>query len=211
MKPAAFLREHARPVGSFLQLSEETLEEVARQKLPFTSRNYYAFCDKYLDEDANEALFLDEDEKIFREIATDYDIFRYFSFLRRFFKTAPVFCDLGCGIGNVLHYTRKLGYSSYGYEINGALRTVHARHKMQVLYEDVLKADLGRFGETDVLYLYRPINDTRLMNKLLALIHRHTAEDVIICYNYPHSRTIKGYTTLALGPYEDMIILLKNR
>jgi hypothetical protein len=211
MKAASFLKKNAKKEAKYLQLNAGILHSINSLKLPFTSKNYYAFCDKYLDDDANEALFLDGGEKYFREIATEYDTFRYFHFLGGLYSSKPVFCDIGCGIGNTLHYASKLGFETFGYEINKFLAPIHKKLKADVTYEDILKADLARLATVDLLYLYRPINDSRLMNRLFSLIHKHTGNDLVICYNYPHAKTLKGFDTIGLGPFEDMIILLKHK
>ena len=210
MTAASFLKKHSRKEAKYLQLNAGILHDINTLKLPFSSKNYYAFCDKHLDDDANEALFLDGDEKYFREIATDYETFRYFAWLRNLHGQEAVFCDIGCGIGNTLHYTSKMGYRSFGYEINKFLQPVHKKIKAEVEYENILEADLARLRTVDVLYLYRPINDTRLMNRLFRLIHQNTRKDVVILYNYPHTCALKGYQAILLGPYEDMVVLVKG-
>lgn len=210
MKPFAFFKKHSKAAGKHWQLSDTLLNEIAGTRLPFTSRNYYSFCDKYLDEDAHEALFLDGEEKYFREIAADYDILKYLYYLRAQYRETPVFCDIGCGIGNMVLYSGKMLFRSFGYEINTKLKPVHQKAKVEVLYGDILETDLSRLKDVDVIYLYRPINDAALMNRLLGLLHRHSKPDVTVLYNYPHTRAIKGYQTVLLGRHDDMIALVKQ-
>jgi hypothetical protein len=209
MRPVTFLKKQARQNGKTLQLDPQVLDRIAGLKLPFTSKNYYAFCDKYLDEDANEALFLDGDDTYFREIATDYDSFKYLQFLRQLYDKEPVLADIGCGIGNVVHYAGKLGFKSLGYELNPLLAPIHKKIGAEIVYGDILKTDLTGLKVADVVYLYRPMNDTHLMNKLFARIYEYTGKDVVILYNYPHSKNIKNYTTIYLANYDDLVLLVK--
>ena len=209
MKPAVFYKKHATIKGKDWQLNEMLLETIANVKLPFTSKNYYAFCDKYLEEDVNEALFIDEDEKYFREIATEYDTLKYLYHFHTIFPERANFCDIGCGIGNVVLYAGKMGYDSFGYEINTLLKPLHKKLKLDIEYADILQSDISRLSSADVIYLYRPINDERLMNKVFSLIHQHSKRDVVIFYNYPHARTFSGFQTILLGEYDDIIALVK--
>lgn len=210
MKVVSYLKKHSRKSGKHWQLNEQLLDEIAGIKLPFTSKNYYAFCDRYLEEDAHEALFLDDEDKYFREIATDYDTLKYLYHFRQLVENDPVFCDIGCGIGNVVLFTGKMGCRSYGYEINKGLQPLHRKLKLDVEYANILHSDLSRLKTVDLIYLYRPINDTKLMNKLFSLIHVHTKKDVLLLYNYPHTRSIKGFQTILLGEYDDIIALVKD-
>jgi hypothetical protein len=210
MKLVSYLKKHSRQSGKHWQLNEQLLEKIAGIKLPFTSKNYYTFCDKYLKEDVHDALFLDGDEKYFREVATDYDNLKYLYFFRQLWEREPVLCDIGCGVGNVVLYTGKMGFKSYGYEVNAKLKPLHKKLKLDIDHSDILKSDISRLKTADMVYLYRPINDTKLMNKLFALVHAHTKNDVVILYNYPHSRSIKGFKTILLGEYDDMIALVKE-
>lgn len=209
MDPVSTLIKHSERPGTFLRLNASLLETIRKLRLPFTSKNYYAFCDKYLSDEVHEALFVDGEEKYFREIAADYDTLKYISYLRGLFKKDAVFCDIGCGIGNIVLYAGKLGFNSFGYEINMGLKPIHEKVKVSVEYGDILKMDLTRLSEAHVIYLYRPINDTRLMNKLFALVHRHSRDGVIIFYNYPHARSVKNYRSIFLGEYDDMMLLVK--
>lgn len=209
MKPTSFFKKHSTSKGKDWQLNEALLETITHVKLPFTSKNYYAFCDKYLEEDAHEALFVDEEEKYFREIATEYDTLRYLYYFQMQFPDSTTFCDIGCGIGNVVLYAGKMGFDAFGYEINTLLKLLHKKLKLDIEYADILKSDISRLKETDVIYIYRPINDPRLMNKLFSLVHKHSKKDVTIFYNYPHSRSVRGFQTILLGPYDDIIALVK--
>ena len=210
MDPISILKKHSEHAGAHLRLNASLLEEISKIKLPFTSKNYYAFCDKYITDEAHEYLFIDGEEKYFREIATDYETLKYISYLRGLYKKNAVFCDIGCGIGNIVLYAGKSGFDSFGYEINTGLKPIHKKAKIAVEYGDILKMDLSRLNEADVIYLYRPINDDRLMNKLFGLIYKHSRDGAIILYNYPHARSLKNYRSILLGEYEDMVILVKT-
>jgi 2-polyprenyl-3-methyl-5-hydroxy-6-metoxy-1,4-benzoquinol methylase len=210
MNPVDYLKKHSQESGKYRQLNERLLNEIAAIKLPFSSKSYYAFCDKYLEDDAHEALFLDEHEKYFREIATDYDTFKYLYHLGQLYKNAAVLCDIGCGIGNVVLYAAKMGFLSYGYEINRELQPIHEKLNLDIQYDNILQSDLKRLKTVDIIYIYRPINDTKLMNKLFSSIHVQAKKDVLILYNYPHVKSIKGFQTILLGEYDDIIALVKE-
>ncbi len=210
MKPDSYFKKNSTAKGKDRQLSEALLETITHVKLPFTSKNYYAFCDKHIEEDVHDALFVDEDEKYFREIATEYDTLRYLYHFHLQFPDRNKFCDIGCGIGNVVLYAGKMGYDAFGYEINKLLQPLHKKLKLDIEYSDILKSDISLLEEADVIYLYRPIHDARLMVRLLSLVHAHTKKDVVIFYNYPHSRSIRGFQTILLGEYDDIIALVKQ-
>ena len=125
------------------------------------------------------------------------------------FPDSATFCDIGCGIGNVVLYAGKMGFDAFGYEINTLLTPLHKKLKLDIEYADILKSDISRLKEADVIYIYRPINDHSLMDKLFSLVHKHTKKDVVILYHYPHSRSIRGFQTILLGEYDDIIALVK--
>lgn len=202
-----FIRQNSSKTSGHLLLHETVANEIMAMKLPFTEKAYYTFCEKYVDDDAEEALYMDEANNYFREITTDYDTLKYFSFLRQFYNS-PAFCDIGCGIGNLLYFAGKIGYQSFGYEINKTLHPIHKKLKLDVVYEDITTSDFTRLQTANIIYLYRPINDDVLMDRLFARIYKETAEDVIVLYNYPHTRQIKGFDTITLNPYDDHVIML---
>jgi SAM-dependent methyltransferase len=193
-----------------VRITPELAEAIARQKLPFTERAYYTFCEKYLPENVEEILYHDEEETYFREIATDYDTLKYISFLRRFYAS-PELCDIGCGIGNVLHFAQKLGYKAFGYELNKGLQPLHKKLQLDVVQGNILETDMTRLATADIVYMYRPVNNDKLMNKLFRKIYDTTKPNIVMLYNYPHSYKIKGFDTIRLGVYDaDMIVLLKK-
>ncbi|MES2703990.1 MAG: hypothetical protein V4649_15220 [Bacteroidota bacterium] len=189
------------------RLNDNTIDEIAAMKLPFSSKQYYAFTEKYLPKSVDEALYIDDDSTYYREIATDYDDLKLLQFVRQYIA-GSFLCDVGCGIGNVLHFAAMLGYTAFGYDINTGLRRIHKRLTVDVLYGDLLSMGLTRMADANVIYLYRPIGDDKLMNRLLARIHRHTGPETMVIYNYPHTTAIRGYETIVLSKYDAHIILL---
>ena len=188
-------------------LSETTIDEIAGTRLPFTSKKYYGFTDKYLPDGVDEELYIDDNTTYYREIITEYDDLKYLSWLSSFF-TEPVLCDIGCGIGNILFFASKFGYSAFGYDINSMLLPVHRKLKADVVYGDLLDMDLSRMMAAEVIYLYRPIEDKKLMDRVFELIFANTKEDVIIVYNYPHSKKVPGFDTVVLSRFDEHLVML---
>ena len=90
-----------------------------------------------------------------------------------YFNVVPTkkFLDIGCGTGLTLHIARALGFDAYGLETDPAtlklLDATHGRTK-NVLVEDVLSFD--KYGDFDVLFMYRPFRDEQAQRELEILV-----------------------------------------
>ena len=102
-------------------------------------------------------------------------------------------CDLGCGLGTVMYFAKKIGYNVIGVEYKKSLKVFHDKLKLDVIYGDFFKIDLSFLKDIDVIYMYRPISDLILAEKLLDLIYTNTKEDVIIVYYDPHILRTKKF------------------
>ena len=160
--------------------------------------------------DADDDLYQAGNNTYYREIITNDDELKCLQFLRQFYKS-PVFCDAGCGIGNMLHFTALMGYKSFGYDINIGLQPIHKKIKADVTYGNLLEMDLTRMKKADIVYMYRPINNRNKMKQMLQLIYNNTREDVIIIYNYPHMKHIEGFETILLSNYDAHILMLVKK
>jgi 2-polyprenyl-3-methyl-5-hydroxy-6-metoxy-1,4-benzoquinol methylase len=189
-----------------LKLNEDIIEKVINTPLPFTSNEYYNFVDKYLPSGADEDLYVDGSDS-FREIATEYDDLKYLNYIKTYI-TNPILCDMGCGIGNILHFCNKMGYKTFGYEFNKSLSKIHKKVGVDVIYGDFFTTDLSKLKTCDVVFLYRPISSGPSMNKLFKLIRSNTKDNVIIVYKYPHQMRIGGFTTISLNEWDDDLIML---
>ena len=210
LDPIAFFRLHSKTRNSVRQLDDATIAMIAATALPFSAADYYAFAELHLQKGVDEELYLDEKSTYYREIITNDDELKCLQFLAGFY-TAPVLCDAGCGIGNMLHFSARMGYRAFGFEVNTALAPIHRSINAAVDYGDLLTMDLERMRTADVVYLYRPINSRKLMQTLLQRIRAHTRQDVVVIYNYPHQLTIEGFTTIILSNYDKhMLMLIKK-
>jgi len=101
----------------------------------------------------------------------------------------PKLCDLGCGYGTVVYFCNKMGYESIGVEKEISLKEYHNKLGISVIYDDLLNMDLSFLKNMDVVYLYRPIKDYNLSEKLMKLVYDNTKDDVIIYYTMSHIGT----------------------
>lgn len=118
-------------------------------------------------------------------------------------------CDIGCGVGNVVYFANKIGYDAVGIEIQENLKSLHEKIGINIIYGDFFEIDLSFLKEMDIIYLYRPIHDYSLNNKLMTLIYENTKEDVIIIYIASHIITDERYLIIPLDKKEDVIYLKK--
>jgi|GEM_PF-2234518 len=205
-----FFKQHSVLKRKLRQLNEDIEGDIAKTKLPFTVKEYYNFAEKHLAKDADDDLYQAGNNTYYREIITNDDELKCLQFLRQFYKS-PVFCDAGCGIGNMLHFTALMGYKSFGYDINIGLQPIHKKIKADVTYGNLLEMDLTRMKKADIVYMYRPINNRNKMKLMLQLIYNNTREDVIIIYNYPHMKHIEGFETILLSNYDAHILMLVKK
>ena len=126
-------------------------------------------------------------DKYYKKIPTTYDCFNVFKHLydiNNDFK----FYDLGCGVGSVLYFLKKIGYKNpTGVEMNLDLKKYH--NDLDVIYGDLLELDLSFLRDANIIYLYRPIKDEILSSKLIDNILLNTKPGTIILYGLPDNKS----------------------
>lgn len=145
-------------------------------------------------------------------------IIEQFTFARDYFKPeyrSKLFLDIGCGQGHILLAARAFGFCPFGIEYN--LKAMpHWAHptpmskikpslfkscnpKENIIHGDAL--NFTHYGKFDILYLYRPIRDSKLMSALLdkvilsakpgAIIIANDVSDCIDSFTRQHKSVIK--------------------
>ena len=92
-------------------------------------------------------------------------------------------CDLGCGLGVVVHFCDRMGLRAMGVEYQRSLKAAHERLGIDVVYGDLFRMDLGFLRDQDVIYLYQPVKTTDSSLALLDLVHGRMREDAVVLYN----------------------------
>lgn len=151
----------------------------------FLHENYPEFYDKYGSLHGCEYYngYLQKNKKYCRNVASSYFNINLLKLIKKYiFKEVPhpKLCDMGCGVGNVMTYTKTFGYDVMGVEMNEELKKYHK--DLNVIYGDFFNINLSFLKNIDVVYLYRPIDDNKLADKLMKLIYDNTKKDVIILF-----------------------------
>jgi hypothetical protein len=92
-------------------------------------------------------------------------------------------CDLGCGLGIVVHFCDRMGLRAMGVEYQRSLKAAHDSLGIKVVYGDLFKMDLGFLRDQDVIYLYQPVKTTDSSLALLELVHGRMRADAVVLYN----------------------------
>lgn len=92
-------------------------------------------------------------------------------------------CDMGCGLGLVVLFSKRMGLDAMGVEWQKRLKPVHDDLGIKVVYGDFFTMNLGFLEKQDIVYLYQPVKTTFNSLKLLDLISNNTKSDVVILYN----------------------------
>lgn len=170
--------------------------DIQKIKLPFSRKEYESFIhnlspDRYdeigyfMDCDYYNGFLYHDDDEYCREVTSDYDYLKLVKYLFDYNNNFK-FYDLGCGIGNVLYFVKLIGYKNpVGVELQSELKEFHEKLNLDVIYGDLLKMDLSFLKDADIIYLYKPIYDDSLANKLINKILRKTKKGVIIIYCDP--------------------------
>lgn len=94
---------------------------------------------------------------------------KYLIAIKKAEKRQLNFLDLGCGIGNMLILANILGYKSIGVEYNEELVKIARRiYSSHIIQYNIL--NIENFLEYDVIYMYRPIDDEKVLKKLMQKI-----------------------------------------
>jgi SAM-dependent methyltransferase len=189
--------------------------------LPF-SENYYTKLfhklapdlfdeDGYFIQSEYEDGFLYKNGKYCREVKSPYECFNILSHIQMIKNKKLKLCDIGCGIGTICYLSEKIGYKSFGIELNKKMKPIHKSLNIDVVYGDCLKIDLSILNDVDVIYLYRPIYDDILASKLIDRIYENTKDDVIIVYTMPDDITYENdkFDRIFIST-SDIVILIKK-
>jgi SAM-dependent methyltransferase len=169
--------------------------DIKNIKLPFSNGEYESFIHNLSPETHDEDGrlidaeyyngFLYNNEKYCREVTSHYDYLKLVKYLFDYNNNLK-FYDLGCGIGSLLYFAKKIGYRDpVGVEYQKDLKEIHEKLNLDVIYGDLLKIDLSFLKDADIVYLYKPIYNDSLANKLIDKILKNTKDGVIIIYCDP--------------------------
>lgn len=169
--------------------------DIKKVNLPFSIEQYESFIHNLSPETHDEDGrlidaeyyngFLYNNEKYCREVTSNYSYLKLVKYLFDFNNNFK-FYDLGCGIGSLLYFAKKIGYRNpVGVEYQKDLKEIHEKLNIDVIYGDLLKIDLSFLKDADIVYLYKPIYNDSLANKLIDIILKNTKDGSIIIYCDP--------------------------
>lgn len=173
-----------------------------KSTLPFSEKEYQSLPNKINPEKFTKDGIFKKAHPVFNnglyfdEVVSDYCDFKLLDWVKNSPKLKNKklkLCDLGCGLGTVVYFAKKIGYNAIGVEYKKSLKAFHDKLKLDVIYGDFFKIDLSFLKDIDVVYMYRPISDISLAEKLLDLIYTNTKDDIIIVYFDPHILRTKKF------------------
>jgi len=131
-----------------------------------------------------------DNNKTYREVCSLFPRLYVLNAIKQavFGDTKSKLCDIGCGIGTTVYFAEKMGFDAIGVEKQTILKKFHDKLNIKVIYGDFFNMDFSFLKDMDVIYLFRPIKDEKISDKLLNKIYRNTKKDVIIYYNLSHLR-----------------------
>ena len=196
-------------IKKFKEFNESVNSEIiipSNIKLPFSEDEYNRISIGYYDSGN-----VYNDGKYYSEVPSYYENFKVLKYLKDtiFSNIRPKLCDMGCGSGGVVSFSKKIGYESIGIEYQKQLKKYHDELDINVIYGDFFKMDLSFLKNMNLIYLYRPIKDEKLCDKLLELIYENTKKDVIILYYHPPVDRSKLFEYTSIKDSDDGWILKK--
>lgn len=90
---------------------------------------------------------------------------------------------MGCGLGQIVYFSKKIGLNAIGVEYQTRLKAAHNELGINVIYGDFFNMDLSFLKQQDIVYLYRPIDNITGLNNLLKLIYENTGSNVIVIFS----------------------------
>jgi len=191
--------------------------DINKVKLPFSNKEYESFIHNLSPQTHDEEGrlidseyyngFLYNSEKYCREVTSNYEYLKLVKYLFDFNNNYK-FYDLGCGIGSLLYFVKKIGYKNpIGVEYQEELKDTHKKLNLDVIYGDLLKIDLSFLKDGDIIYLYKPIYDDSLANKLIDKILKNTKDDVIIIYCDPDEYFFDRENTISPSSMNQYVLL----
>ena len=109
-----------------------------------------------------------------------FNLYRIYKYLKKN-KKGSRSLDVGCGGGNVLALMDTIGYTSFG--IDYMKKFSQLKHDRKVIIVNALKLPQKFYYNFNLIYLYRPIDNTQRCKKLLYLISKGMDKGSII---YPY-------------------------
>jgi hypothetical protein len=148
----------------------------------------------------------------FREVASDHYSLKVIKAVANKLEKPNInFCDFGCGLGQIVYYCKKMGMNSIGVEFQERLEAAHKSLGIDVLYGNFFDMDLSFLKTQDIIYAYRPIDDTAGITKLLSLLYNNTKEDIVIIFSMLDSRSQSNFEKIVIRKkrqlFQDCILL----
>jgi SAM-dependent methyltransferase len=164
--------------------------------------------------------YLQEDNPEYSK-AVLYDLNK-FSDVMRSFKTPEhkTFLDVGSGNGEKVYAALCWGFEkSYGLEYSQKLVQIsqHAlqefiqQKKIDIVLADALKTSPDIYKDKDVIYLFAPIKDNRLMAQLAEKILQNMKNGAVLLeMSFDYSKELRKRTKLAFPDMPDIAIKKEN-
>lgn len=147
------------------------------EELSFTIDDYYDFFTNNFPS----LYFVDKYNKIFfkgpatingcwNSIPSNYFSIIILKIIKKYIKE-PKLCDLGCGIGNIVYFSEKIGYESIGIEMQNIYKEHYLKYNINVINDNLLNIDYSFLKNIDVVYIYRPIINRDIMQNIIDKIY----------------------------------------
>lgn len=153
---------------------------------PFSEEEYYVLEDKLREEhgqfDPSRRLTIGG-RQAWSEVTSGPSKVWAVSQVAREFGGRARMCDLGCGLGLVVHFCQRLGMDAMGVEYQRSLEPAHRALGIRVLYGDLFRMDMGFLADRDVIYMYQPVKTAESSIALLGLVHSAMRPDAVVLYN----------------------------
>jgi hypothetical protein len=168
--------------------------------------DYYGLESDDVDSSIGEWTFNPEQSEYesFREVASDYDKLEAIKAVADYLNKKTInFCDMGCGLGQMVYFCKKMNLNSIGVEYQTRLKPAHDELKIEVIYGDFFNMNLSFLMDQDIVYLYNPIDDIEMTDELLRLIYDNTNPDVIVIFSMLNRNVNIGYWNKSIFKGED--------
>lgn len=146
--------------------------------MPFSMEDYHNF----FIENFPELYFVDKYNKIFfrghaiidngwNSIPSNYFSMIILKVIKDSIDEKLTLCDMGCGIGNVVFFSEKIGYKSMGIEMQQVYNEHYKKYNINVINDNLLNIDYSFLKDIDVVYIYRPIINKDIMQEVINKIY----------------------------------------
>jgi uncharacterized UPF0146 family protein len=112
-------------------------------------------------------------------------------------------CDLGCGIGNIIYFAKRLGYETMGVEIQPQYNDRYKELGLNVINDDLITMDFSFLSDFDVIYFYRPISNPSLMMYVFNRVYKELKKNALIVFSHTTMLNFEGYKKI----YDDGVDL----